>query len=145
MSLRSLTSSKHLPARLTATVPGVTAFCVYFAMYGFHRHFMGHRDDPAPLSGLVWCATATEMTLLLPEGHRTHDLVARAERVGATTLVTRLTQAWHRWSLGDSFGWYDIRIVAPAAPRYLRRVSGRVDAPGRMTCSDPFVTRGQPV
>ena len=112
---------------------------------GFHRHFMGHHDEPAPLSGLVWRATATEMTLLLPEGHRTHDLVARAERVGATALVTPLTQARHRWSLSDSVGWYDIRIVAAAAPRYLRRISGRIDLPGRTTCSDPFVTRGQPV
>ena len=107
---------------------------------GFHRHFMGHRDDPALLSALVWRATTTEMTLLLPAGHRTHELIARTERVGATTLVTPLTEAQRRWPLGRSYGWYDITVVAAKVPHYLRRVSGRIDAPGRMTCSDPFGT-----
>ncbi|PZO76948.1 MAG: phospholipase C, phosphocholine-specific [Sphingomonas taxi] len=107
---------------------------------GFHRHFMGHRDDPAPLSGLVWRATATEMALRLPAGHRTHELIARTERIGATTLVTPLTEAERSWPLGKSYGWYDITVVAAKVPNYLRRVSGRIDAPGRLTCSDPFGT-----
>ncbi|MBC3942634.1 phosphocholine-specific phospholipase C [Sphingomonas albertensis] len=107
---------------------------------GFHRHFMGHRDDPALLSGLVWRATTTEMALLLPAGHRTHELIARTERIGATTLVTPLTEAQRSWPLGKSHGWYDITVVAAKVPNYLRRVSGRIDAPGRLTCSDPFGT-----
>jgi phospholipase C len=111
---------------------------------GFHRHFTGHRDDPELLSGLVWRATTTEMELLLPAGHRTHKLVARTERVGATTLVTPLTKAQRRWPLSKSYGWYDITVDAANVPNYLRRVSGRIDAPGRITCSDPFV-RSQPV
>ncbi len=107
---------------------------------GFHRHFMGHRDDPVPLSGLVWRATDTAMTLHLPNGHRTHKLVAHAERVGAKTAVTPLAEAQSSWPLSKSYGWYDITVVAGTAPNYLRRVSGRIDAPGRITCSDPFVT-----
>ncbi|MES3054115.1 phospholipase C, phosphocholine-specific [Sphingomonas faeni] len=106
---------------------------------GFHRHFMGHRDDPAPLSELVWRATRTEMTLLLPAGHRTSELIARTERIGASTLVTPLTEAQRSWPLSKSHGWYDITIGAAKVPNYLRRVSGRIDAPGRITCSDPFV------
>jgi phospholipase C len=109
---------------------------------GFHRHFMGHRDDPASLSELIWSATAAEIAVLLPATRRIHDLVAHVERVSATTLVTPLTEARHRWSLGDSFGWYDITIVAATVPNYRRRISGRIDAPGRVTCSDPFVNRG---
>ncbi|MEG3163819.1 phospholipase C, phosphocholine-specific [Sphingomonas sp. PB2P19] len=106
---------------------------------GFHRHFMGHRDDPTLVSGLVWRATATEITLLLPDGHRSHKLVARAERVGTTPLITELTEAQCRWPLSKSYGWYDITVGVATVPNYLRRVSGRVDAPGRMTCSDPFL------
>ncbi len=106
---------------------------------GFHRHFMGHRADPALLSGLVWRATATEMALLLPAGHRTHKLIARTERIGATAQVTPLTEAQRGWPLGKSYGWYDITVVTAKVPHYLRRVSGRIDAPGRITCSDPFV------
>jgi phospholipase C len=109
---------------------------------GFHRHFRGHRDDPKLLSRLVWRATTAELALLLPEGHRTHKLVARVERVGATTLMTPLTDAQPRWPLNDSYGWYDITVVAATVPNYLRRVSGRIDAPGRITCSDPFVGPG---
>lgn len=106
---------------------------------GFHRHFMGHRDDPELLSGLVWRATTTEMILLLPAGHRTHELITRTERIGATTLVTPLTEPQRSWLLGKSYGWYDIRVDAAKVPNYSRRVSGRIDAPGRITCSDPFV------
>lgn len=100
---------------------------------------MGNRDDPAPLSRLIWRATTTEMTLLLPAGHRTHKLIARTERIGATTLVTPLTEAQRSWPLSKSHGWYDITIGAAKVPNYLRRVSGRIDAPDRITCSDPFV------
>jgi len=107
---------------------------------GFHRHFMGHRDDPAPLSGLVWRATDTAMTLHLPNGHRTHKLVAHAERVGAKPAVTPLAEAKSSWPLSNSYGWYDITVVAGTVPKYLRRVAGRIDAPGWLTCSDPFVT-----
>ncbi|SFN71871.1 phosphocholine-specific phospholipase C [Sphingomonas sp. OK281] len=105
---------------------------------GFLRHFMGHRDDPELVSGLVWRGTTTEMALLLPDGHRTHKLVARAERVGAKTLVTPLNGAQHSWALGRSHGWYDITVIAATVPNYRRRVSGRIDAPGGITCSDPF-------
>lgn len=112
---------------------------------GFHRHFVGHRDDPLALSGLVWRATEAELLLLLPAGYQTHGLAARAERIGATASLTPLTDAQHRWSLRDSFGWYDIAIVAATTPNFLRRVSGRVDAPGRATCSDPFVPSRQGV
>ncbi|MGU3391568.1 phosphocholine-specific phospholipase C [Sphingomonas sp. M1A8_2b] len=105
---------------------------------GFHRHFVGHRDDPAPLSGLVWHATADEGVLHLPAGHRAFDLVARIERVGATAQRTPLVDARHRWSLRDSFGWYDITVSAAKVPGYRRRIAGRIDAPGRVTCSDPF-------
>ena len=107
---------------------------------GFHRHFMGHREDPALLSGLAWRATAAEMTLLLPNGHRSLNLVAQAERVRATTLTTPLTETEHSWPLSTSYGWYDITVLAATVPNYLRRVSGRIDATGRITCSDPFVT-----
>ncbi|MEG3083754.1 phospholipase C, phosphocholine-specific [Sphingomonas sp. PB2P12] len=111
---------------------------------GFHRHFTGHRDDPTSLSGLGWRASPTEMTLLLPAGHHIHSLVARVERVGQTALVTPLTTAQRSWPLGESHGWYDITVIAAAVPNYLRRVSGRIDAPGRITCSDPFITPRQP-
>lgn len=53
---------------------------------GFHRHFMGHRDDPELLSWLVWRTTTTEMILLLFAWHRTHKLIAQAERFSVTPL-----------------------------------------------------------
>jgi phospholipase C len=110
---------------------------------GFHRHYAGHRDDPALVSRLVWHATPTELTLVLPAGHREHALVAQVERVGAGVLTTKLVDARYRWPLRNSHGWYDVTITAASAPTYRRRVSGRVDAPGRTTCSDPFVTAAQ--
>ncbi len=110
---------------------------------GFHRHFAGHRDDAALVSQLVWRTTPTELTLVLPAGHREHALVAQVERVGAGVLTTKLVDTRYGWPLRNSHGWYDVTITAATAPTYRRRVSGRVDAPGRMTCSDPFVTAAQ--
>lgn len=110
---------------------------------GFHRHFTGHRDDPALMSQFVWRTTPTVLELMLPAGHRAHGLIAQVERVGAAALVTGLVDARYRWPLRNSHGWYDVTITAATAPTYRRRVSGRVDAPGRMTCSDPFVTAAQ--
>ena len=105
---------------------------------GFHRHFAGRRDDPASLSGIIWHATVDEGVLRLPAGLRAFALVAQIERVGAPASRTPLVDKVYRWSLRESFGWHDITVSAPRFPSYRRRIAGRMDAPGRITCSDPF-------
>ena len=107
---------------------------------GFHRHFAGTRDDPAALAALAWTVTADDLVLHVPAGHLALGLTAHAERIGARGVAARLAGARYRWPLRDSFGWYDVTLSATAAPGYRRRVAGRVDTPGRATCSDPFVS-----
>ncbi len=105
---------------------------------GFHRHFVGHRDDAAPLSRLTWTVSADDLILRLPDGHRPYRLTARSERIHAPAEQVLLNGTRHSWPLRDSFGWYDVTISSMTTPGYLRRLAGRVDVPGRVTCSDPF-------
>ncbi|MFD1951847.1 phosphocholine-specific phospholipase C [Sphingomonas arantia] len=105
---------------------------------GFHRHFAGYRADPAALATLGWTATPDDLVLRLPSDPRSLGLVAQVERIGTTPARVALTEPRHRWPLRDSFGWYDITLSTPGAPDYRRRLAGRIDTPGRITCSDPF-------
>jgi phospholipase C len=46
------------------------------------------------------------------------------------------------WSVGDSYGWYDLSATCLASPVYLRRAAGRVEY-GQRAVSDPAtLTRG---
>ncbi len=105
---------------------------------GFHRHFAGHRDNAATLSRLAWTLKADELVLRLPNGHQAYGLIARTERIAGPVHQARLIGSRHLWPLRDSFGWYDVTISSTTALGFLRRVSGRLDVPGRPTCSDPF-------
>jgi phospholipase C len=106
---------------------------------GFHRHFAGTRDDPAALEAVAWTVTADTLVLDLPGRHHALGLTAHVERIGVRAVAKPLTAARYRWPLRDSFGWYDVSLSATTVPGYRRRVAGRVDTPGRATCSDPFV------
>jgi phospholipase C len=102
---------------------------------GFHRHFIGHRDDPATLAALDWTISPDAVELALPAG----GLMLERRRAGRPALRLKLVGPRYRWSIDKDHGWYDATLTSPAAPGFLRRLSGRSDRPGRSTCSDPFV------
>lgn len=101
---------------------------------GFHRHFIGHRDDPAALAALDWTISPDAVRLALPAG----GLVIERRRAGRSTLSVHVTAPRHHWSIGKDHGWYDATLTSPDSPGFRRRLSGRADRPGRPTCSDPF-------
>ena len=105
---------------------------------GFHRHFAGSGNDPAHLYRMQWITIADDLVLRLPGSQRDHGLVASVAAIGMPPKVIPLAETRYRWPLRDTFGWYDVTVSTVTAPHFRRRVSGRVDAPGRITCSDPF-------
>jgi phospholipase C len=46
------------------------------------------------------------------------------------------SQAARAWTLAAIGGWYDLSITSPDAPRYLRRLAGRLET-GAPSTSDP--------
>lgn len=56
---------------------------------------------------------------------------------GAATHVLRPGQSFReRWSLGSSFGWYDLSVEVDTDENFLRRLAGHVEN-GRDSMSDP--------
>jgi phospholipase C len=56
---------------------------------------------------------------------------------GAATHVLRPGQSFReRWSLGSSFGWYDLSVEVDTDENFLRRLAGHVEN-GRDSVSDP--------
>ena len=100
---------------------------------GFHRHFAGRADEPAPK--VTWHAD--------PRGE---SVVVRA--AGGALAVTPGAyadhlRAWsaadkasHRWSVEQTGGWYDLIVTSPDAPSFRRRIAGRLET-GRPSITDP--------
>ncbi|MEE4452955.1 phosphocholine-specific phospholipase C [Novosphingobium resinovorum] len=105
---------------------------------GFHRHFVGHRDDAA----ITLSCRAALLSL---------DLRAASQQAAMPALRLRTmlaSTASHREaamdghasiSLRETSGWYDVEIAAAGPVRWRRRLAGRVDLAGRETTSDPFM------
>jgi len=102
---------------------------------GFHRHFMGHQDDPASLAALDWTILPDEVRLELPVG----GLTVECRRADRSSVSKKITTSRYRWSIEKDHGWYDATLTSPDSSSFYRRLSGRSDKPGRSTCSDPFV------
>ncbi len=102
---------------------------------GFHRHFIGRRDDPASLAAIDWTISPDEVALSLPA----EGVTIERRRAGRSALVMNVTGPRYRWSIQKDHGWYDATLTSPDSPMFCRRLSGRSDRPGRPTCSDPFV------
>jgi phospholipase C len=100
---------------------------------GFHRHFAGNRADQA--IALQWRIASNELALIVPANV---DAGLTIERAGIEVGPALLGPGTLRWSLYATYGWYDVSIVSKKAPRYSRRLAGRVDAAGRPSVSNPF-------
>ena len=44
--------------------------------------------------------------------------------------------ARHRWELTDNQGWYDLILTSPNAPKFQRRLAGRLES-GKPSITDP--------
>jgi phospholipase C len=100
---------------------------------GFHRHFAGNGADRA--IALQWRIASNELALIVPANV---DAGLTIERAGIEVGPALLGPGTLRWSLYATYGWYDVSIVSKKAPRYARRLAGRVDAAGRPSVSNPF-------
>ena len=101
---------------------------------GFHRHFVGHRDNP-PID-LNWHFSPDRLELRNGASHA-------SLRVQSMTLAGALRQEavldrTLAISLRESRGWYDVTVESTGPGRWSRRLAGRVDSDGRETTSDPF-------
>jgi phospholipase C len=98
----------------------------------FHRHVAGRRGDPT--AALHWRLTEDVLALIVPPAAARGLTIARADGSGAMPLPDG---PW-RWPLDATQGWYDVTVRSEAAPRFVRRLAGRVDRPGRPSISCPF-------
>ncbi|WP_413061506.1 phosphocholine-specific phospholipase C [Sphingomonas carotinifaciens] len=104
---------------------------------GFHRHFVGRRDD-APIA-LSWTIDASSVSLHVPATPASGTLAVTRLLPGGGAATHPLAPGDHRWSTRDAFGWYDVLIADRAGP-YRCRLAGRCDEPGRDSISDPFLS-----
>jgi phospholipase C len=102
---------------------------------GFHRHFVGHRDDPAP--DLTWRLGGASLSLRSAArkaaGLQVLSLGLKGERKEAV-----LKGGHARLSLRETRGWYDVTVTAAQGSLWQRRLAGRLDEVGQPTTSDPF-------
>ncbi|PSJ43118.1 phosphocholine-specific phospholipase C [Allosphingosinicella deserti] len=96
---------------------------------GFHRHFAGDARDAALTGRLSWRldAPAKEIRLTSPDPA---GLVvtpgARSDRHAAWPAAD--SRRAPIWSVRETDGWYDLTLTSPGAPRFLRRIAGRLEA-----------------
>ncbi len=103
---------------------------------GFHRHFAGSTSDGLDVA--VSCEPGAVRVTVANTG-------AGSRRVSASGPYkappwSRELQAGERavqaWPLKATGGWYDLTIVDPGRPGFMRRLAGRVET-GRPSVSDP--------
>jgi len=72
--------------------------------------------------------------------------VTVANAYGHDQALTRLLRPGEsdrqRWHLKNSFGWYDLSVVASTDPGFLRRLAGHLEN-GRDSVSDPALGNSQ--
>jgi phospholipase C len=101
---------------------------------GFHRHVAGHRDEP-PIA-LDWRLDGGALSVVVPADVAAAGLtIERADRPGEPLPLR--AGPWH-WPLAATQGWYDVTVRSKRAPRFVRRLAGRLDAAGRPSISCPF-------
>jgi phospholipase C len=108
---------------------------------GFHRHLVG--DSPGR-DAAVAMLHAGGPILALDLHNRTDGPVALHAAPNAygdaltawSMQLAPSSQAARSWTLAATVGWYDLSITSPEAPRYLRRLAGRLET-GAPSTSDP--------
>jgi phospholipase C len=101
---------------------------------GFHRHVAGHRDEPR--IALDWRLGSDALSVIVPADAAAAGLtIVRADRPGEPLPLR--AGPWHG-SLAATQGWYDVTVRSEGAPHFVRRLAGRLDAPGRPSISCPF-------
>ncbi|MEO8835524.1 MAG: phospholipase C, phosphocholine-specific [Caldimonas sp.] len=109
---------------------------------GFHRHLIGAGDDDSRASVRVgYDRDALSLRIELSTAGNSpcrFHLVANAygDATETTHDVVPGQPASIVRSLGTSGGWYDFSVRLDGAPRYLRRVAGRLET-GRPSITDP--------
>lgn len=100
---------------------------------GFHRHFAGEKAEDAPV--LSWRLDPAAMTLTVEVAQG--SLTAQSG-AAVTSLAGWRTDsaARHRWELTDNQGWYDLILTSPNAPKFQRRLAGRLES-GKPSITDP--------
>jgi phospholipase C len=101
---------------------------------GFHRSFAGSKADRA--IAVQWRIGAEEFALAVPATAANAGLTI--ERGGMDVGPVTVRPGRCRWSLEATYGWYDVKIRAVTAPRFFRRLAGRIDVPRRASVSEPF-------
>jgi hypothetical protein len=103
---------------------------------GFHRHLTG---SAAARAAAPEVEVAHLEIALRNRGVAPVELVLRANactRDEHRVVLAAGQERVRRWSLERSARWYDISVLAPAIPGFLRRFAGRVET-GRDSLSDP--------
>jgi phospholipase C len=103
---------------------------------GFHRHFVGHRDDrPVDLS---WTIDPSSVSLHVGPIEDTGAITVTRLLPGGGSISQPLVSGVTRWSTQTTLGWHDVTI-ADGKSAYRRRIAGRCDQPHRDSISDPFL------
>lgn len=120
---------------------------------GFFREFRGAADDPLLDVALEPAGAEPELAGVLLLRFTNRDpgqpltLVVESLAYGGGPWTVKLGLAGAndgtallRGEFGRSFGWHDLRLRVPGAPRFERRYAGRLES-GRESFSDPLMGR----
>ncbi|QAY75814.1 phosphocholine-specific phospholipase C [Sphingosinicella sp. BN140058] len=95
---------------------------------GFHRHFVGDAGDAAIAGSLSWELDRGARQINLKGADPAAFVVSPAARHAAHHAAWPGTSArTPLWSLDATEGWYDLLLTSPAAPRFARRIAGRLE------------------
>jgi len=109
---------------------------------GFMRAFKGAVSQPAKANLDVDCSYDRDDRDIILRITNLERVTCRVTVTniydhGAATHVLRPGQSFReRWSLGSSFGWYDLSVEVDTDENFLRRLAGHVEN-GRDSMSDP--------
>ncbi len=109
---------------------------------GFHRHFAGHAVDTALRASLRQAPDRSAIVLTIANpGAAARRVEAQPMAYEKSLAVRTLTlapgqSATRRWSVAETFGWYDLAVRDLDDGAYLRRFAGRLET-GRDSVSDP--------
>jgi phospholipase C len=107
---------------------------------GFHRHLAGEAPErEATVSMLHARGPILALDAYSQSGALALCIAPNAYGESLTTLARAPSPPDHAawsWTLAPTGGWYDVSITSPSAPRYLRRLAGRLET-GAPSISDP--------
>jgi len=108
---------------------------------GFHRHLVG--DAPEHEARVIMLHARGPILALDVRNQIDRPLTLRvasdayAEALAPWSAnLAPFSQTARSWTLAGIGGWYDLTVTSPEAPRYLRRLAGRLET-GAPSTSDP--------